>query len=86
MLWEHFQSKEEQEVEEEGDSDSTGSSDVEMSEEEERWNALTVEEQLTAVCSYLRNQHFYCLFCGHQYESSEQVRQECPGETEEDHD
>lgn len=84
MLWERPE-RVEQEGEEERVDDSKGS-DIEKSEDEERWEALSVDEQLTVVCSYLRNQHFYCLFCGHQYDSSQQVLEECPGETEDDHD
>ncbi|KAJ3156384.1 G patch domain-containing protein 11 [Geranomyces variabilis] len=42
--------------------------------------------QLAAVSSYLRELHRYCIWCGMAYQTSEELRDLCPGETEDDHE
>jgi hypothetical protein len=53
--------------------------------EEELWETLTNTEKLSVATAYLKDAYSYCLFCGHQYASTEEMQQHCPGETEEDH-
>jgi hypothetical protein len=45
----------------------------------------SVEEQLRTLLQYLRAEHSYCLYCGAQYASHEDLLADCPGESEEDH-
>ncbi|KAL5960440.1 G patch domain-containing protein 11 [Taenia solium] len=40
---------------------------------------------LARLCTYLRESHFYCFWCGEQYSSSSNLEANCPGPTEEDH-
>lgn len=41
--------------------------------------------RLDITLSHLRRAHNYCLFCGHQYSSSDELNISCPGEEEDDH-
>uniref|UniRef100_A0A915PNV1 G patch domain-containing protein 11 n=1 Tax=Setaria digitata TaxID=48799 RepID=A0A915PNV1_9BILA len=43
-------------------------------------------EKLTELTMYLRNTHFYCIWCGAQYDSKEEMENSCPGGTREEHD
>lgn len=43
------------------------------------------EELLRKVTAYLRETHFYCQWCGVEYNDEEDLSQECPGDTREDH-
>ncbi|KAL5109260.1 Cystic fibrosi transmembrane conductance regulator [Taenia crassiceps] len=40
---------------------------------------------LSRLCTYLRESHFYCFWCGEQYSSRSNLEANCPGSTEEDH-
>ena len=50
----------------------------------EEFNALPSEERLSKLVKYLRETHYYCFWCKHQYPDAEMDG--CPGPTEEDHD
>ena len=50
----------------------------------EEFEALGPKEQLGRVVEYLRNTHWYCFWCMHQYPDTEMDG--CPGVTEGDHD
>lgn len=68
--------------------DATGAGEGAGEEEEEDddlWPSLTNAEKLSIVLAYLRSEHCYCLWCGHQYQSAALLAAECPGEAEEDH-
>lgn len=52
---------------------------------EDTFQDLPEEEQLLHVTAYLRNQHFYCHWCGIQYDGKEQLEEECPGDSAEAH-
>ncbi|KAL1743306.1 hypothetical protein HDZ31DRAFT_83492 [Schizophyllum fasciatum] len=47
---------------------------------------LPAADRLYLVLSYLRDRYSYCLFCGTQYEDEEDMANNCPGPSEEDHD
>lgn len=49
------------------------------------WLALDPSIRLSCILEYLRQEYFYCMWCGCQYESSEDLSTECPGEEEDDH-
>ncbi|KAJ3160867.1 G patch domain-containing protein 11 [Geranomyces michiganensis] len=55
-------------------------------EEPDPFEELEPAVQLAAVTAYLREMYFYCIFCGARYQTPEELRELCPGETEEDHD
>ena len=47
--------------------------------------ATTLDEQLSLLLSFLREEHMYCLYCGCVFESRGQMAEGCPGPSEEDH-
>ncbi|KAK9761264.1 hypothetical protein K7432_013961 [Basidiobolus ranarum] len=59
----------------------------EISEEEviPEFELLDFEEQLRQVTAYLRSVHFYCLWCGQEYQSLNEMEERCPGDTSEAH-
>ncbi|KAF0898013.1 hypothetical protein E2562_001695 [Oryza meyeriana var. granulata] len=54
----------------------------EKTEEEEE---VITEEDLQIILAKLRDEHYYCLYCGCKYESAEALANECPGPNEDDH-
>jgi hypothetical protein len=44
-----------------------------------------LDKQLRAVNSRLRQAYCYCVFCGHRYADATDLAENCPGETEDDH-
>ncbi|KAM3716303.1 G patch domain-containing protein [Dirofilaria immitis] len=44
-----------------------------------------INEWLIELTSYLRSVHHYCVWCGIQYNSEEELENNCPGRTREDH-
>lgn len=55
----------------------------EKAEEEEE--EVITEEDLQNILAKLRDEHYYCLYCGCKYESAEALANECPGPNEDDH-
>ncbi|BDA45554.1 probable G patch domain-containing protein 11 [Coccomyxa sp. Obi] len=49
------------------------------------WESLPAAGKLSDVLTCLRMRHFYCLFCGCQYESRDAMEESCPGATEDVH-
>lgn len=43
-------------------------------------------DRLNLVLAYLRDKHVYCFWCGIQYQDEQDMKQQCPGSEEEDHD
>ncbi|GJJ07376.1 hypothetical protein Clacol_001578 [Clathrus columnatus] len=41
--------------------------------------------RLNMLLNYLRSTHFYCFWCGTQYEDAQDMKENCPGLEEEDH-
>ena len=48
-------------------------------EEQDSQNQWTMEEQLNQLTEYLRNKHFYCLWCGQTFDTFEELESTCPG-------
>jgi hypothetical protein len=38
------------------------------------------------VNDYIRNTYHYCIWCGCKYDSAQELKLECPGNTRKDHD
>nr|XP_013799373.1 PREDICTED: G patch domain-containing protein 11 isoform X2 [Apteryx mantelli mantelli] len=63
----------------------------EKKDEEEKEGECTssdfsVSEKLQILTAYLREEHFYCIWCGITYEDSEDLSSNCPGDSAADHD
>ncbi|KAJ7179295.1 hypothetical protein C8R46DRAFT_941848 [Mycena filopes] len=58
----------------------------EILEETAHFLRLRAPDQLQLVLSYLRDNYSYCFWCGTQYDSSEEMESQCPGEDEDSHD
>lgn len=54
--------------------------EIQCLQEEERMKFLE------SILLYMRNEHLFCLFCGHQFESHEMLNSNCPGLHESDHE
>ena len=57
----------------------------EEQEEEVAETETDDDARLLECLTYLRSEHFYCLYCGCTYENSESLNAECPGLTDDDH-
>ncbi|XP_033873663.3 G patch domain-containing protein 11 [Acipenser ruthenus] len=79
--WPASKTEEVEEEEEDNDNDNE-----ETEEEEDEAEQLTSFEKLQILTSYLRNVHFYCIWCGTSYDDDEDLSSNCPGETAADHD
>ncbi len=62
------------------------SEDEEHVNEAKTFVGLEIKAQLELVLGCLRSRHRYCLFCGCQYASEEELQRSCPGLEEDDHD
>ncbi|KAF7355180.1 G-patch domain-containing protein [Mycena sanguinolenta] len=58
----------------------------EILEEVTQFLRLHAPDRLQLVLSYLRDNYAYCFWCGTQYESAEEMANQCPGEDEDSHD
>ncbi|XP_054248240.1 G patch domain-containing protein 11 isoform X2 [Indicator indicator] len=47
---------------------------------------ISVSEKLHILTAYLREHHFYCIWCGTTYEDAEDLSSNCPGDSAADHD
>ncbi|XP_059482233.1 G patch domain-containing protein 11 [Neocloeon triangulifer] len=81
--WFWREKKEEPKVEEETEEDEAEEKKEEVVEEEEE--QLEPEDQLEILTIYLRRTYLYCIWCGTQYEDEDDLAQECPGSTRNDH-
>lgn len=54
------------------------------SRSDQHFNEVTLDELLKYI-RYLRQNYFYCVFCGCRFDSVDDLERNCPGETEEDH-
>jgi hypothetical protein len=50
--------------------------DDDEEDNDEQWN---MESQLKKLTEYLREKHFYCLWCGQTFETIEELENTCPG-------
>ncbi|XP_075059779.1 G patch domain-containing protein 11 isoform X1 [Mixophyes fleayi] len=64
--------------------------DVETDEDEDeddvKEEEISTLEKLQVLTSYLRGEHFYCIWCGTAYQDEDDMCSNCPGDTSEDHD
>lgn len=58
---------------------------VEDELEEEDNDALSTSEKLETLTKYLREKYYYCIWCGTTYNSTDDLRDNCPGATRNDH-
>ncbi|CAG8445666.1 1899_t:CDS:2 [Ambispora gerdemannii] len=62
---------------------------LEISDEDKQkseFDSLENSQKIERILAYLRDQYFYCFWCGHEYSNIEELTNQCPGATEEDHD
>ncbi|CAB3396928.1 unnamed protein product [Caenorhabditis bovis] len=45
-----------------------------------------IRSRLQKIVEYLRDQHFYCSWCGAQYEDADDLAENCPGDSRTSHD
>lgn len=45
-----------------------------------------IMDRLEDITVYLRGTHYYCIWCGCQYESEQDLRDQCPGSTRDSHE
>ena len=63
--------------------------DEETEEEEEEdipGSEFEPHEKLYMLTTYFRKEYLYCLWCGHSFNDSDDIQQNCPGRNREDHD
>ncbi|KAM9316762.1 G patch domain-containing protein 11 [Gastrophryne carolinensis] len=60
--------------------------ELEEDNDEVQAEELSTFEKLQIMTSYLRGEHFYCIWCGTAYKDDEDMNSNCPGDTSEDHD
>ncbi|XP_053567857.1 G patch domain-containing protein 11 isoform X2 [Bombina bombina] len=58
----------------------------ESDEDIDKGEELSTLEKLQVLTSYLRGEHFYCIWCGTTYQDEDDLSSYCPGDTSEDHD
>ncbi|KAL0094313.1 hypothetical protein F4703DRAFT_1921850 [Phycomyces blakesleeanus] len=46
---------------------------------------LSSTDKLDRIIAYLRDKYVYCFWCGARYDSPEDLKENCPGEQEDDH-
>nr|WHI95064.1 G patch domain-containing protein 11 [Pinctada fucata] len=60
--------------------------DVEEEEELDEDDDICGVDKLQMLTQYLREQYFYCVWCGTRYDDADDLESNCPGDTSEDHD
>lgn len=62
-----------------------GSNAEDENNEDDDDEDLTVNEKLEILTKYLRKKYFYCIWCGAAYNDDDDLRENCPGNTRNDH-
>jgi len=52
---------------------------------DENNESLDDVEKLEILTKYLRKKYFYCIWCGTEFNNEEDLRDDCPGDTRNDH-
>lgn len=52
----------------------------------EESSAFSPNEQLDLLTHYLRSTHCYCIWCGCSFDGADDLKDQCPGNTRQDHD
>lgn len=55
-------------------------------EDDDSEEELSTLDKLQILTSYLRGEHFYCIWCGTAYQDEDDLSANCPGDTSDDHD
>lgn len=48
-------------------------------DDDDKIDQFTMEDQLEKLTEYLRDKHLYCIWCGHTFETNEELESICPG-------
>lgn len=59
--------------------------DHQLNDAEEDGEDLSNLEKLEILTKYLRKKHFYCIWCGMKFDDEEDLKDNCPGNTRNDH-
>ncbi|GAA5798792.1 hypothetical protein HPULCUR_004198 [Helicostylum pulchrum] len=96
ILWKLKPVQADEVVEEEEEEEEKGHEDKEKEEEEEKepiypqelvdkLKSLSLEHQLEALVSYLRETYTYCFWCRAKYTDKQDLDENCPGTEKDDH-
>ena len=66
------------------EADGDAEADAEQQPEEDAV-PFSPADQLELLTDYLRRTHFYCIWCGCAYDDERDIRENCPGNTRDDH-
>lgn len=67
------------------ESDSETEESEDDDDEEDEADSLPIDEKLEILTKYLREKYFYCIWCGVAYQDEDDLRDNCPGCTRNDH-
>lgn len=68
------------------ESEATDSPEEEEDDENDAENhEIPTSEKLEILTKYLRDKYFYCIWCGATYDDEDDLRDNCPGKTRDDH-
>ena len=65
--------------EEEEENDGDDASDIKMDIEQVPDLVIDCEKEMIDLLNYLRETHFYCVWCAVKYKNGEDLTKECPG-------
>ncbi|XP_053315257.1 G patch domain-containing protein 11 [Spea bombifrons] len=68
------------------DEETDDDDDDDDDDEDDQGEELSTPDKLQILTSYLRGEHFYCIWCGTAYQDEDDLLSNCPGNTSEDHD
>nr|KAJ3418402.1 G patch domain-containing protein 11 [Polyrhizophydium stewartii] len=71
---------------EDGPAGDSGHESADADQVEPDFEDLEKAEQLRQVNAYLRERYFYCVWCGAVFADADEMAQECPGDTADDHE
>lgn len=71
-------------IEEKKEDESGAETDSEEETEVEE-DSMTSIEKLDILTKYLREKYFYCIWCGAAYDDDDDLRDNCPGRTRDNH-
>ncbi|XP_011868995.1 PREDICTED: G patch domain-containing protein 11 [Vollenhovia emeryi] len=80
--WFWLESREEKQVDDTDDDDDDDDDDDEDDKDEE---TLSNVEKLDILTRYLRKKYCYCIWCGTKFDDEDDLRDNCPGSTRNDH-
>ncbi|XP_076376985.1 G patch domain-containing protein 11 isoform X2 [Megalopta genalis] len=69
----------------ETEKDTDSENEEEEEEEDEVKELYQINERLGILIKYLRQKHFYCIWCGVAFDNENDLLSNCPGDTRNDH-